>query len=166
MNLQITNFFNNLYKNKFNTNFTISMIRLIKNKKYKISIIANKENLISDFSITIKLFDEENNKKSEVSLKLDKISNYLSKMYIYNSLPLHVDINFIDNLETFLEKVLIYHCYILVLGESCSLGLLARPVGIGANRTYEVMFLDTPCLIDIIVRSNTTISFYIYEKLM
>jgi hypothetical protein len=74
-----------------------------------------------------------------------------------------VDISIIDSFDLFIEKILIYFFYILKKDGKIVTGVLPRPTGINSNKSYQFMFLNSTCSIDILILNKRETKFYIYS---
>jgi hypothetical protein len=163
------------YKERVNSRvFTI--IRELKNELFKIAISygvkdgATKGIYLRLYKVISTISTGKDHRApssiAENFISFEKLKSFSTKIAIYNSLPDNKDINKINSLDLFIEKIFIYHCYIFSKDQTGNilLGVLTRPLGICFNRAYEFSFLKTSCLIDIFILQSKEVKFFIYNK--
>jgi len=141
-----------------------SVIREMNNKFYKINVSYTKPSEEKK-GIVIKLLEEGNGLTviAENIISFSKLKGLVEKLCLFYAIPRIIDINQIDTLDLFLEKVFIYYCYLIKKEDKISLGILPRPVGICSNKSYQFSFLKTQCIIDILIMHKRETKFFIYN---
>ena len=142
-----------------------SILREMDNKFYKINVSHTKPSEEKK-GIVLKLYEEGNGLTviAENIISFSKLKGLVEKLCLLYSIPRIFDINLINTLDLFLEKVFIYYCYLIKKEGKISLGILPRPVGICSNKSYQFSFLKTQCIIDILIMHKRETKFFIYNS--
>lgn len=135
------------------------------NKFYKINVAYTKPSEEKK-GITLKLYEEGSGLTvlAENTINFSKLKSLVEKLCLNYALPRIIDLNLIDSLDLFLEKVFIYYCYIIKKDGKIILGVLPRPIGICSNKSYQFNFLKTQCIIDILILNKRETKFFIYNS--
>lgn len=146
------------------TSKSYTILRELDNKFYKINISYTKPSEEKK-GITLRLYEEGNGLIviAENTIQFSKLKSLVEKLYLSHALPRMIDLNLIDTLDLFIEKVFIYYCYIIKKENKIVLGVLPRPVGISSNKSYQFNFFKTQCIIDVLIMHKRETKFFIYS---
>jgi hypothetical protein len=135
------------------------------NKFFKINISYTKSS-DEKKGLLLRLYEEGESSTviAENVISYTKLKGLVEKLCLSYAIPRIIDVNLIDTLDLFLEKVFIYYCYLIKKEGKILLGVLPRPVGICSNKSYQFNFFKTQCIIDILILHKRETKFFIYSS--
>jgi hypothetical protein len=142
----------------------VSTMRVFDNISLKLIITygVNNNNIKGLF---IRLYHQKNDLvANETFVSFDRLLGYFKLMNYNHSFIKGFHIKYVNNLEAFIEKIFINHCYFYIHDNLYHIGVLARPVGVFCNESYSFPFLKTMCSIEFNILENKNVQFFIFCK--